>query len=507
MELFEQIRRDRDVEDLSIRALAERHGVHRRTVRQALESAVPPSRKAPENRPAPALGAFREVIDEWLRADLEAPRKQRHTARRVWQRLVAEHGAQVSERQVRRYVRERRRELGEIDAFVPQAHPPGQTAEVDWGQAEIVLAGARSQVNFFVLRLSHSGAGLVQAFGHASQQAFLEGHVEAFAFLGGVPARVRYDNLSAAVKLTLKGRQRVLADRFVALRSHYLFESQFTLVGLQGAHEKGGVENEVGRFRRRHLVPVPKVATLAELNQQLRAACLEDLGRRIVGRSETVGEALARERPLLRPLPAEPFSVAEPGEARVDAKGLVTIRQNRYSVPIGLAGRRVVTQVGARWVSILAGGREVARHERLTGRFQVTARLEHYLPLLARKPGALAGSLPLAQARDQGAWPAEFDALWRALEQRHGPSEAARQMVDLLCVVDEVGAEPVALACRGAMTAGAIDARAVAVLARRADRPDPEPLTGLDDRLACVERPEPELDGYDALLGRQEAAR
>jgi len=187
--------------------------------------------------------------------------------------------------------------------------------------------------------------------------------------------------------------------------------------------------------------------------------------------------------------------------------GRFTIRQNRYSVPIGLAGRRVVTQVGARWVSILAGGREVARHERLTGRFQVTARLEHYLPLLARKPGALAGSLPLAQARDQGAWPAEFDALWRALEQRHGPSEAARQMVDLLCVVDEVGAEPVALACRGAMTAGAIDARAVAVLARRADRPDPEPLTGLDDRLACVERPEPELDGYDALLGRQEAAR
>jgi transposase len=256
VELFEQIRRDREVEGLSIRALAERHGVHRRAVRQALESAVPPSRQRPEGRPAPALGAFRDVVDGWLRVDLEAPRKQRHTARRVWQRLVAEHGAEVSERQVRRYVRERRRELGEVDAFVPQAHPPGQTAEVDWGQAEVVLAGARLQVNFFVLRLSHSGAGLVQAFGTATQQAFLEGHVEAFAFLGGVPARVRYDNLSSAVKLTLKGRQRVLADRFVALRSHYLFESQFTLVGLQGAHEKGGVENEVGRFRRRHLVPV-----------------------------------------------------------------------------------------------------------------------------------------------------------------------------------------------------------------------------------------------------------
>jgi transposase len=502
VELFEQIRRDRDVEGLSIRALAERHGVHRRAVRQALASAVPPPRKTPEGRPAPALGPFREIVDGWLQDDLDAPRKQRHTARRVWQRLVAEHGAQVSERQVRRYVRERRRELGEVDAFVPQAHPPGQTAEVDWGQAEVVLAGAREQVNFFVLRLSHSGAGLVQAFGHATQQAFLEGHVEAFAFLGGVPQRVRYDNLSAAVKLTLKGRQRVLADRFVALRSHYLFESQFTLVGLEGAHEKGGVENEVGRFRRRHLVPVPKVATLAELNDRLRAACLDDLGRRIVGRPETVGEALERERPLLRPLPAEPFSVDEPGEARVDAKGLVTIRQNRYSVPIGLTGRRVTTQVGARSITVACDGREVARHERLTGRFQTAARLEHYLPLLARKPGALAGSLPLAQARDRGAWPEDFDRLWQALEERHGPPEAARQMVDLLALVGELGAEPVALACRGALAAGALDARAVAVLARRAERPDPGPLTGLGPRLDAVARPEPALVGYDALLKR-----
>ncbi len=166
----------------------------------------------------------------------------------------------------------------------------------------------------------------------------------------------------------------------------------------------------------------------------------------------------------------------------------------------GLAGRRVVTQVGARWVTIVADGREVARHERLTGRFQTAARLEHYTPLLARKPGALAGSLPLAQARDQGAWPDEFDALWRALDERHGPSQAARQMVDLLAIVDEVGAGRVALACRGALAAGAVDARAVAVLARRAERPAPEPLTGLDARLAALARPAPALDDYDRLL-------
>jgi hypothetical protein len=318
---------------------------------------------------------------------------------------------------------------------------------------------------------------------------------------------VRYDNLSSAVKLMLRGRRRVEADRFVALRSHYLFESQFTLAGIEGAHEKGGVENEVGRFRRSHLVPVPEVASIAELNARLRTACIADLDRTITGRRETVGQALSRERPLLRALPGEPFATAEESIVRVDAKALVTVRQNRYSVPVGLVGRRVRAMVGARGIVVVADGREVARHERLTGRFEVAARLEHYRRLLERKPGALAGSLPLAQAREQGAWPEAFDELWRALEERHGASEAARQMVDLLAIVEEVGPGRVALACRGALAASAIDARAVAVLARRADRPDPGPLTGLDDRLAAVERPEPGLTDYDALLGRQEQAR
>jgi transposase len=503
VELFEQIRRDRDVEGLSIRALAERHGVHRRTVRQALASAVPPARKPSEGRPAPALGPFREVVDEWLLADREAPRKQRHSAKRVWQRLVAEHGAEVAETTVRDYVRRRRRELGEPgQAFVPQVHQPGREAEVDWGEAKVLLAGELATINLFFARLCHSGAGLVQAFGHARQVAFLEGHVEAFAFFGGVPAVVRYDNLASAVKLTLRGRRRVEADRFVALRSHYLFESAFTLAGLEGAHEKGGVENEVGRFRRSHLVPVPQVGSLAEFNERLRAACVEDLGRRIAGRPETVGEALARERPLLLPLPAEPFATAEESVVRVDAKALVCVRQNRYSVPVGLVGRRVRALIGAREIVVVCDGREVARHERLTGRFQTAATLEHYRPLLERKPGALAGSLPLAQAREQGAWPEDFDRLWRALEERHGPPEAARQMVDLLALVCELGAERVALACRGALAAGALDARAVAVLARRAERPDPPPLTGLAPRLQALARAEPALDGYDALLAR-----
>jgi transposase len=171
VELFEQIRRDREREGLSIRALAGRHGVQRRTVRQALAAALPPPRREPERRPAPKLGPYRPLIDEWLRADREAPRKQRHTARRVWERLRDEHGVEVSERQVRRYVRARRRELGEPvdEVYVPQVHEPGVEAEVDWGEAEVEIAGVRRTVQLFLMRACYSGAGFVVAFERQTQ--------------------------------------------------------------------------------------------------------------------------------------------------------------------------------------------------------------------------------------------------------------------------------------------------------------------------------------------------
>ena len=412
VELFEQIRRDREREGLSIRALAERYGVHRRAVRQALASAMPPPRKRPEGRPAPRLGGYRELIDSWLVADREAPRKQRHTAHRVWRRLVDEHGAEVAERTVREYVHRRRRELGDPpgEVFVPMAHAPGAEAEVDWGEAEAVIAGRRRTVHLFLMRACFSGAGFVIAFERECQQAFLEAHVEAFSWFGGVFATVRYDNLGAAVKRVLRGRRRVETDRFVALRSHYRFESAFTRPGREGAHEKGGVEGEVGRFRRNHLVPVPAVASLADLNRFLEDGCFEGLERRIAGREATVGEALRAERRALRELPFW-YDTAELASPRVDAKALVTIRQNRYSVPVALAGLRVQARVGAREIVISHDRREVARHPRLHGRFQTAARLDHYLELLQRKPGALKGSLPLRQQRDRGEWPGCFDEL------------------------------------------------------------------------------------------------
>jgi hypothetical protein len=359
-------------------------------------------------------------------------------------------------------------------------------------------------VHLFVMRASFSGATFCQASPVETQQAFLELHVQALEWFGGVFATIRYDNLKSAVKQVLKGRRRVESDRFVALRSHYLFASQFTTPGLEGAHEKGGVEGEVGRFRRNHLVPVPSLANFGELNAMLLAGCEADLARRIDGRTGTIRQAWAIERPLLGALPAEAFDSAEAAAPRVDQKSLVTVRQNRYSVPVALAGLKVSARVGAREIAISHGGQLVARHERLHGRFATSGQLDHYLELLQRKPGGLAHSVALAQERDRGAWPACFDELWVALSDRYGRSHAAAQMVDVVLLCREHGLDRVELAVRGALTAGAIDGRAVAVLARRADSAPtepPAPLTDLAPRLTAHERPAPDLADYDQLLG------
>ena len=411
VELFERIRRDQREEGVSIRGLSRCHGMHRQTVRQALLSALPPPRK-PCARAAPLLGPHHETFREWLSADLSAPRKQRHTARRIWKRLVAERGATVAEPTVRAHVARVRRELesGRVAVTVPQLHPPGAEAEVDFGRVSVWLDGVLTELSMFVMRLSHSGRAVHVCFASEGQEAFLEGHVGAFARFGGAPGRVRYDNLNAALVRVLTGRERVESDRFTALRSHFGLEPFFCAPGLEGAQEKGWVEGEVGRFRRRHLVPVPRVKSVAELNALLEAADRLDDQRHIAGSLATVGQMAEAERSALRPLPAEPFDPTVTLRAKVDRKARNSVRGSRYSVPTAYAGRSVEVRLGGGRLDIVVGGQLITQHERSLRKGAELLVLDHYLEVLLRKPGALSGASALNQARASGRFTAAQSA-------------------------------------------------------------------------------------------------
>jgi transposase len=500
VELFELIRRDRRLEQLSIRELADRHGVHRRAVRQALESAVPPPRKQYPARPRPSLDPWVAVIDGWLLADRDAPRKQRHTARRIWQRLVAEHGATLAEITVSRYVRDRRHELGlvDIEVAIPQDHRPGAEAEVDFGEFHTSLAGLDVTCWMFVMRLSHSGRAFHMAFGNQAQESFLEGHVRGFEHFGAVPGRIRYDNLKPAVVRVLRGRDRAESERFIALRSQYGFDSFFCRPGVAGAHEKGGVEGEIGRFRRRHLVPVPAVASLVELNELIAAADAEDDGRVITGRPITVGAAFAAEAGRLLPLPGERFDPAVLLQARVDNKSRVSVRQSFYSVPVRYVGRRLGVRLTGFTVQVLDGPAVVAEHERAFGRYQEVLTLDHYLEVLKTKPGALPGATALAQAKAKGAFTASHQAYWDAVRRSRGDAAGTRALIEILLAHRTMAAPVLIAAMDRAVASACLDPQIVLIDARR-EPTHLAPVVPIGP-LTRYNRPAPSLTAYDDLL-------
>jgi transposase len=403
VELYAAIRFDWQRNQMSIRALADKYGVHRRTVREAVESPIPPPRKNPPRRTA-VLDAIRGAVDAMLAEDLTAPRKQRHTAKRIFERLRAEHDAQVSYSYVAKYVHRRRPQLaaeaaardaardGVVAGFVPQCHPPGAEAEVDFCDLWVRLAGVMTKCFLFTLRLSHSGKAVHRVFASQGQEAFLEGHVAAFEALGGVPFdKIRYDNLRSAVHRVLFGRNRSESSRWLAFRAHYGLEAFYCLPGRDGAHEKGGVEGDGGRFRRTHLVPVPEVESLAALNARLAAADAADDARHIDGRAQTVGEAFAVEAPLLVALPAERFDTALWLTARVDRYAQIMVRQCQYSVPARLIGARVRVALSASELQVFDGSARVATHPRLVARGESRLELDHYLEILLGKPGRCPG--------------------------------------------------------------------------------------------------------------------
>ena len=499
VELFEDIRREYEFGIGTVRGVARKLGVHRRQVRQALADAQPPARKQPARR-RPVLAGLMPFIEAILTSDRQAPRKQRHTAHRIWQRIKAEWPEQVvAESTIRKYVRERKRELGwsTRTTCVPQSYAPGQEGQVDWYEAWAELSGEQVKLQVFSLRSMVSGAAFHRAYQRATQQAFLEAHEQAFHYFGGVFRLLRYDNLKSAVKKILRGHQREETTRFIAFRSHWRFESDFCTPG--EPHEKGGIEGEAGYFRRNHWVPLPQARDLDDLNAQLLAACREDERRQIAGRHQTVGAAMIAERAQLLPLAEQDCELAELSFPRVDGLGCVRVRTYLYSAP-ARPGKTVEVRLSPSHVEVRDEGRCIARHQRCYERHQQVLDLDHYLDVLERKPGAFIGSKPLAAWRQRGLWPESYDRLLAQLIERHGKASGTRQMIQLLSLIRPHGHARVRAAVEEALTLGCADAAAVRHLVEAVDLTHVRDAIIELDALSRFERPLPVMTDYDGLL-------
>lgn len=491
MEMWTEVRRRVLTGELSKRAACREYGLNWRTLEKMLSHAEPPGYRRKAKREQPVLGPHLAWIHEVLEQDKQAPKKQRHTAQRIFDRLKAERGYSGGVTIVKEAVREWKDATKEV--FVPLSHPPGE-AQVDFGFASVDLAGERQQVALFVMSLPYSDALYIQAFPRECTEAFLEGHNRAFRFIGGVPRKIRYDNSKIAVAKITGSRERQVTREFQRLQSHSLFETQFCLV--RRANEKGHVECLVDFGRANFLVPVPKVESLADLNETLEERCCTDLGRQLRGKDGTKAALLAEERAAFLPLPAQECEARRITQAHANSLSLVRFDTNSYSVPVKYAHRTITVVATVDDVKLVFEDRLIARHRRHWGRERFFFDPIHYLALLERKPGAFDYARPLAD------WqlPECLNVLRRRME-RVPDGLGTREFIRVLLLLEKASLEELSTAVEYATSLGIADADTIRVILEHR-RESPVALFCLDSRphLKLVHVPSTDIAAYASLL-------
>ena len=461
--LYRKVRLACHREGMSARQAALHFGINRRTVEKMLKHSVPQGYRRTRPPCRPKLDPFTGIIDAILEEDKSRHHKQRHTGKRIFERLRGEHGFEGGITIVTDYIRARKRRTQEV--FVPLEHAPGH-AQVDFGEAFAVIGGVECKIHFFALDLPHSDACFVKAYPAETTEAFCDGHVSAFAFFGGVPLSILYDNTRIAVARILGDGTRQRTRVFNELQSHYLFKDRFGRPGK--GNDKGKVEGLVGYARRNFLVPIPRFESFDALNTWLEAQCLKRQGDQLRRHSQTIGERLDRDLNLLMDLPPAPYDACQTVATHANSLSLVRYRLNDYSVPVAYAHRDVLVRGFVHKVVISCGTEIIARHKRSYEREDMVFDPLHYLALLETKIGAFDQAAPLSS------WelPEAFTRLRRLLELRMGKS-GKREYVQVLRLLENFEPDDVHGAVQQALHLGAIGYDAVKhlVLCRIERRP------------------------------------
>ena len=451
MELYARVRRSVVVDKMSEREAARQYGLARETVRKMLRYSVPPGYRRQQPARRPKLDAWVGTIDQILEQDKAEGKKQRHTAKRIFERLRDEHGYAGGYTIVKDYVRLRK--LSQREMFVPLEHPPGD-AQADFGEAMAVIDGVKRKAHYLVVDLPQSDDCFVMAFPAETTEAFLEGHNHAFAYFGGVPRTILYDNTKLAVARILGEGTRMKTRAFTELQSHYLFAEKFGRPGK--GNDKGKVEGLVGYARRNFMVPIPRYATWEKFNAHLLAESQKRRERKLRGHPKTIGERFQKDKEMLLPLPVAAYEACEKRSTRVTSMSLVRYRTNDYSVPVEWGHREVLVKGFVHEVMVCAGSEVIARHPRSYEREDMIFDPLHYLALLEQKPNALDQAAPLA------GWvlPESFPQLRRLMEARLG-KKGKREYVQTLRLLQTFKQEEVARAIDDALGMGTISFDAV----------------------------------------------